>query len=127
MGGLFVRSAAVLDRGTPLMVQVVRPGLRRAIQVTGHVVSVGVAVAVAFYAKAILVMRVPEARQIDALIRSRPRPAACAELSRRGCNSRRTGGLIRRRSAVRLRRGARRTGSEHTAMVGRATGRESRS
>jgi Tfp pilus assembly protein PilZ len=40
MGGLFVRSASPLDPGTPVMLQVVRPGLKRAIQATGRVVSV---------------------------------------------------------------------------------------
>jgi len=39
MGGLFVRTSAALDMGTPVMLQVVRPGLKRAIQVTGRVVS----------------------------------------------------------------------------------------
>jgi putative peptidoglycan lipid II flippase len=47
--------------------------------VAGQIVSVGVAVvaAGALYAKAVLVMRIPEARQIEALISSRlrPRPA----------------------------------------------------
>jgi Tfp pilus assembly protein PilZ len=39
MGGVFVRTSAALDTGTPVMLQVVRPGLKRAIQVTGRVVS----------------------------------------------------------------------------------------
>lgn len=40
MGGMFVRSASSLQPGTPVMLQVVRPGLKRAIQMTGRVVSV---------------------------------------------------------------------------------------
>src|SRR5262245_14719650 len=40
MGGMFVRSASTLQPGTPVMLQVVRPGLKRAIQMTGRVVSV---------------------------------------------------------------------------------------
>jgi Tfp pilus assembly protein PilZ len=40
MGGLFVRSATALPLGTRVMLQVVRPGLRRAIELTGHVASV---------------------------------------------------------------------------------------
>ncbi|MFT3776028.1 MAG: PilZ domain-containing protein [Minicystis sp.] len=40
MGGLFVRSASPLDPGTPVLLQVVRPGLKRAIQIAGRVVSV---------------------------------------------------------------------------------------
>ena len=40
MGGLFVRSATSFAPGTPVMLQVVRPGLKRAIQMTGQVVSV---------------------------------------------------------------------------------------
>jgi Tfp pilus assembly protein PilZ len=39
MGGLFVRTSAALAEGTPVMLQVVRPGLKRAIHVTGRVVS----------------------------------------------------------------------------------------
>lgn len=40
MGGLFVRSAIAFEPGTPVMLQIVRPGLKRAIQMTGRVVSV---------------------------------------------------------------------------------------
>jgi putative peptidoglycan lipid II flippase len=41
--------------------------------IAGQIVAVGLAVAIAgaFYAKAVLVMRIPEARQIEALIRGR--------------------------------------------------------
>jgi Tfp pilus assembly protein PilZ len=40
MGGIFVRSATALEVGTPVMLQLVRPGLKRAIDLTGHVASV---------------------------------------------------------------------------------------
>lgn len=40
MGGLFVRSNAPLPLGTVVMMQLVRPGLRRALTLTGRVVSV---------------------------------------------------------------------------------------
>jgi uncharacterized coiled-coil protein SlyX len=40
MGGMFVRSSSSLEPGTPVMLQVVRPGLKRAIHMTGRVVSV---------------------------------------------------------------------------------------
>lgn len=40
MGGLFIRSNAPLPVGTPVMMQLVRPGLRRALTLTGRVVSV---------------------------------------------------------------------------------------
>lgn len=40
MGGMFVRSNAPLPIGTDVMMQLVRPGLRRALSVTGRVVSV---------------------------------------------------------------------------------------
>jgi Tfp pilus assembly protein PilZ len=40
LGGLFVRSATALEVGTRVKLQLVRPGLKRAIQVSGHVVSV---------------------------------------------------------------------------------------
>jgi Tfp pilus assembly protein PilZ len=39
MGGLFVRTANALEPGTRVMVQVVRPGLKRALQMTGRVIS----------------------------------------------------------------------------------------
>ncbi|MFO0619568.1 MAG: PilZ domain-containing protein [Polyangiaceae bacterium] len=40
MGGLFVRSNAPLPVGTSVMLQLVRPGLRRALTLTGRVVSI---------------------------------------------------------------------------------------
>lgn len=40
MGGLFVRSNAALPLGTAVMMQLVRPGLRRPLTLTGRVVSV---------------------------------------------------------------------------------------
>lgn len=40
MGGLFIRSNAPLPVGTSVMMQLVRPGLRRALTLTGRVVSV---------------------------------------------------------------------------------------
>jgi Tfp pilus assembly protein PilZ len=40
LGGLFVRSATALEVGTRVKLQLVRPGLKRAIQVSGRVVSV---------------------------------------------------------------------------------------
>jgi hypothetical protein len=39
MSGLFVRSATALPRGTALSLLLVRPGLKRAIQIAGRVVS----------------------------------------------------------------------------------------
>jgi Tfp pilus assembly protein PilZ len=40
MGGLFVRSATAFVPGTSVLLQIVRPGLKRAIQLAGQVVSV---------------------------------------------------------------------------------------
>lgn len=40
MGGLFVRSATAFAPGTPVLLQLVRSGLKRAIQLSGQVVSV---------------------------------------------------------------------------------------
>jgi len=40
LGGLFVRTASALPIGTRVALQMVRPGLKRAIRATGHVVSV---------------------------------------------------------------------------------------
>jgi Tfp pilus assembly protein PilZ len=40
MGGIFVRSAVILDPGTPVKLQLVRPGLKKAIQAVGRVVSI---------------------------------------------------------------------------------------
>lgn len=40
LGGVFVRSAAPLPVGTALALQLVRPGLKRAIQLTGRVIVV---------------------------------------------------------------------------------------
>ena len=46
------------------------------VSLPAQIVSVGLAVAIAgaFYAKAVLTMRVPEARQIESLVRGRLRP-----------------------------------------------------
>jgi Tfp pilus assembly protein PilZ len=40
MGGLFVRSTTPLKVGTPVMLQLVRPGLKRPLQLTGAIASI---------------------------------------------------------------------------------------